>query len=64
MGGVPNVEDALNSDIYAIPVKRRQPKEPKNVSPSQTTTDKIIDGLDSETKDENLPSGWEKHEGK
>ncbi|XP_011306429.1 amyloid beta A4 precursor protein-binding family B member 1 isoform X2 [Fopius arisanus] len=64
MGGVPHVEDSLNGDIYAIPVKRRQPKETKNASPSANTTDKIIDARDSETKDENLPAGWEKHEDK
>ncbi|XP_048512008.1 protein Fe65 homolog isoform X4 [Athalia rosae] len=69
MGGVPHVEGGLNSDLYAVPVKRRQPKEHKDQKdlPLQPSSEKIppnadIDSVDSEDKDENLPVGWEKHE--
>ncbi|XP_046600103.1 protein Fe65 homolog isoform X4 [Neodiprion lecontei] len=69
MGGIPHVEGGLNSDLYAVPVKRRQPKEHKDQKdlPLQPSTEKLpasedIDAVDSEDKDENLPPGWEKHE--
>ncbi|XP_015593076.1 amyloid-beta A4 precursor protein-binding family B member 2 isoform X2 [Cephus cinctus] len=67
MGGVPHVEGGLNSELYAVPVKRRQPKDQKNSSLQQPSTDKPpsngdVDTVDSEDKDENLPAGWEKHE--
>ncbi|XP_014605371.1 PREDICTED: protein Fe65 homolog isoform X3 [Polistes canadensis] len=67
MGGVPHVEGGLNSELYAVPVKRRQPKDQKNNSALQNNiqdkapTD-IVDANDSEDKDENLPPGWQKHE--
>lgn len=69
MGGVPHVEGGLNSELYALPVKRRQPKSQKGTAITQNQTDKIPPGLDAnsidhEDKDENLPVGWEKHEGK
>ena len=76
MGGVPHVEGVSN-DLYAnVPVKRRQPKEKQlqqeqlqqlqqqlqnNVDNPEKTVDE--NSVDSEDKDENLPSGWEKHEG-
>lgn len=60
MGGVPHTDEGLNDDIYAVPVKRRQPKDQKTVNESN---DKISDDRESEDKDENLPTGWEKHEG-
>lgn len=70
MGGVPHVEGGLNSDLYAVPVKRRQPKDHKDQKdlPLQPSSEKIsgtgdINTVDSEDKDENLPPGWEKHEG-
>nr|XP_046488989.1 protein Fe65 homolog isoform X4 [Neodiprion pinetum] len=69
MGGIPHVEGGLNSDLYAVPVKRRQPKDHKDQKdlPLQPSTEKLpaaedIDAVDSEDKDENLPPGWEKHE--
>ncbi|XP_012288947.1 protein Fe65 homolog isoform X2 [Orussus abietinus] len=67
MGGVPHVEGGLNSELYAVPVKRRQPKEQKNASSQQNIGEKPptnieVDPVDSEGKDENLPPGWEKHE--
>ncbi|XP_046748709.1 protein Fe65 homolog isoform X4 [Diprion similis] len=69
MGGIPHVEGGLNSDLYAVPVKRRQPKDHKDQKdlPLQPNTEKLpaaadIDAVDSEDKDENLPPGWEKHE--
>ncbi|XP_044017998.1 protein Fe65 homolog isoform X1 [Aphidius gifuensis] len=61
MGGVPHTDEGLNEDIYAVPVKRRQPKDQKTVNQSN---DKISDDRESEDKDENLPTGWEKHEDK
>lgn len=72
MGGVPHVEGGLNSDLYAVPVKRRQPKDvhkDQKDQPLQPSSEKLqpsgdIDAVDSEDKDENLPVGWEKHEGK
>ena len=68
MGGVPHVEGGLNSELYAVPVKRR-PKAQKTVTVTQNQTEKIPPNLDANTidqedKDENLPAGWEKHEGK
>lgn len=54
--GVPHIAGQLNNDLYAVPVKRRSPKN----------TDEI-DGIspDKERCDDNdLPPGWEKHEGK
>lgn len=66
MGGVPHVEGGLNSELYAVPVKRRQPKDQKNNAILQNNTQEKpsdVDGTDSEDKDENLPSGWQKHEG-
>ncbi|XP_025158570.1 protein Fe65 homolog isoform X2 [Harpegnathos saltator] len=65
MGGVPHVEGGLNSELYAVPVKRRQPKEQKNNAILQNNTQEKpsdVDGTDSEDKDENLPPGWQKHE--
>ncbi|XP_043271805.1 protein Fe65 homolog isoform X2 [Venturia canescens] len=69
MGGVPHVEGGLNSELYALPVKRRQPKCQKSNGITQNQTEKIPTGLDTnsidtEDKDENLPTGWEKHEDK
>lgn len=67
MGGVPHVEGVLNTELYTIPVKRRQPKEQKsapNVQKSNSTEKQLeVDSIDLEDKDENLPPGWEKHEG-
>lgn len=68
MGGVPHVEGGLNSELYALPVKRRQPKCQKSNGVTQNQTEKFPTGLDTnsldtEDKDENLPTGWEKHEG-
>ncbi|XP_014476884.1 PREDICTED: amyloid beta A4 precursor protein-binding family B member 2-like isoform X3 [Dinoponera quadriceps] len=65
MGGVPHVEGGLNSELYAVPVKRRQPKDQKNNAILQNNTQEKpsdVDGTDSEDKDENLPPGWQKHE--
>lgn len=67
MGGVPHVEGGLNSELYAVPVKRRQPKEQKNNAILQNNTQEKptdVDSVDSEDKDENLPPGWQKHEGR
>lgn len=67
MGGVPHVEGGLNSELYAVPVKRRQPKDQKNNAILQNNTQEKpsdVDGTDSEDKDENLPPGWQKHEGR
>lgn len=64
MGGVPHVE-GVNNELYAnVPVKRRQPKE-KQLQQLQNHLDhpNKENSLDSEDKDENLPPGWEKHEG-
>lgn len=64
MGGPPHVDDAINSELYTIPVKRRQPKDQKIINQSQNIIDKSSDDCqESEDKDENLPTGWEKHEG-
>lgn len=66
MGGVPHVEGGLNSELYAVPVKRRQPKDQKNNAILQNNTQEKpadVDSTDSEDKDENLPPGWQKHEG-
>ncbi|XP_034938072.1 protein Fe65 homolog isoform X2 [Chelonus insularis] len=63
MGGVPHVEDGLNSDVYSVPVKRRQPKDQIITNQSQNSTEKS-ESPGSEDKDENLPAGWEKHEDK
>ncbi|XP_033174268.1 protein Fe65 homolog isoform X3 [Bombus vosnesenskii] len=65
MGGVPHVEGGLNSELYAVPVKRRQPKDQKNNTTVQNNTQEKpaeVDTTDSEDKDENLPPGWQKHE--
>lgn len=67
MGGVPHVEGGLNSELYAVPVKRRQPKDQKNNAILQNNTQEKpsdVDNTDSEDKDENLPPGWQKHEGR
>lgn len=66
MGGVPHVEGGLNSELYAVPVKRRQPKDQKNNATVQNNSQEKpaeVDTTDSEDKDENLPPGWQKHEG-
>lgn len=66
MGGVPHVEGGLNSELYAVPVKRRQPKDQKNNASVQNNSQEKpaeVDTTDSEDKDENLPPGWQKHEG-
>ncbi|XP_006569155.1 protein Fe65 homolog isoform X4 [Apis mellifera] len=65
MGGVPHVEGGLNSELYAVPVKRRQPKDQKNNASVQNNSQEKpaeVDTTDSEDKDENLPPGWQKHE--
>ncbi|XP_076760029.1 protein Fe65 homolog isoform X3 [Xylocopa sonorina] len=65
MGGVPHVEGGLNSELYAVPVKRRQPKDQKNNATLQNNAQEKpaeVDANDSEDKDENLPPGWQKHE--
>lgn len=67
MGGVPHVEDGLNSDLYAVPVKRRQPKDQNITNQLHNNFKEKPDESESphsEDKDENLPAGWEKHEGK
>lgn len=46
--GVPHIQGHLNEDLYAVPVKR-------TTSPCPAT--------DTPDKDQ-LPPGWEKHEGK
>lgn len=53
--GVPHIAGQLNNDLYAIPVKRRSPKssdEIDAISPDKERCD-----------DNDLPPGWEKHEG-
>lgn len=67
MGGTPHVEGGLN-ELHNVPVKRRQPKEQKNVILQNNVTEKPptaidIETIESKAKDENLPLGWEKHEG-
>ncbi|XP_044577408.1 protein Fe65 homolog isoform X2 [Cotesia glomerata] len=67
MGGVPHVEDGLNSDLYAVPVKRRQPKDQNITNQLHNNFKEKPDESESphsEDKDENLPAGWEKHEDK
>lgn len=64
---MPHVEGGLNSELYAVPVKRRQPKEQKNNAILQNNAQEKpsdVDSTDSEDKDENLPPGWQKHEGR
>lgn len=66
MGGVPHVEGGLNSELYAVPVKRRQPKDQKNNAVLQNNAPEKpseVDANECEDKDENLPPGWQKHEG-
>nr|XP_012138276.1 PREDICTED: amyloid beta A4 precursor protein-binding family B member 2-like isoform X3 [Megachile rotundata] len=66
MGGVPHVEGGLNSELYAVPVKRRQPKDQKNNASLQNNAQEKpseVDTNECEDKDENLPPGWQKHEG-
>nr|XP_012138278.1 PREDICTED: amyloid beta A4 precursor protein-binding family B member 2-like isoform X6 [Megachile rotundata] len=65
MGGVPHVEGGLNSELYAVPVKRRQPKDQKNNASLQNNAQEKpseVDTNECEDKDENLPPGWQKHE--
>lgn len=53
--GVPHIPGKLNNDLYAIPVKRRSPKSSDDIdsiSPDKERCD-----------DNDLPPGWEKHEG-
>ncbi|KAF5269780.1 hypothetical protein FQA39_LY08561 [Lamprigera yunnana] len=52
--GIPHIVGHLNNDLYAIPVKRRNPKSPEEIESSSP---------DKERSDEtDLPPGWEKHE--
>lgn len=53
--GVPHIVGQLNNDLYAIPVKRKTQKseEIENTTPDKERSD-----------DNDLPPGWEKHEGK
>lgn len=67
MGGIPHVEDGLNRDLYPISVKRRQPKDQNITNQLENNSKEKADesqSPQSEDKDENLPAGWEKHEGK
>lgn len=68
MGGTPHVEVGGLNELHNVPVKRRQPKEQKNTSLQNNVTGKPPNAIDVQTidckaKDENLPLGWEKHEG-
>lgn len=66
MGGVPHIESTINNQLYAVPVKRRQPKAQRDNIISQNNVEEKtieVDGNDTEDKDENLPPGWQKHEG-
>lgn len=68
MGGTPHVEGGLN-ELHNVPVKRRQPKDQKNAILQNNVMEKPpaaidVDTIESKDKDENLPPGWEKHEGK
>ena len=68
MGGTPHVEGGLN-ELHSVPVKRRQPKDQKIANLKNNVTEKVpttidVDTIESKDKDENLPPGWEKHEGK
>lgn len=54
---VPHIAGQLNNDLYAVPVKRRPQKSPEDRVDSASTPDK------ERSDDDDLPPGWEKHEG-
>jgi hypothetical protein len=60
---VPHVTGHLNNDLYAVPVKRRPPQQQSSVSPNGGDSPKHSAGSPGSTDLENLPPGWEKHEG-
>jgi hypothetical protein len=66
-GSVPHIAGQLNNDLYAVPVKRRLPQQQSSVSPNGSTSPKhsvVSPGTgDQNIGLENLPPGWEKHEG-
>ena len=66
-GTVPHIAGQLNNDLYAVPVKRRPPQQQTSVSPSGSNSPKHSVGSpssgDQSSDNENLPPGWEKHEG-
>lgn len=55
MNCIPHIPGQINNDLYAIPVKRRTQKSPEDQVDS--TSDK------ERSDDDDLPPGWEKHEG-
>ncbi|CAG5103793.1 Similar to feh-1: Protein Fe65 homolog (Caenorhabditis elegans) [Cotesia congregata] len=59
--------DLVRNDLYAVPVKRRQPKDQNITNQLHNNFKEKPDESESphsEDKDENLPAGWEKHEDK
>lgn len=66
-GSVPHIAGQLNNDLYAVPVKRRPPPQQSSVSSNGGSSPKHSVGSpssgDQSSDLENLPPGWEKHEG-
>lgn len=66
-GSVPHIAGQLNNDLYAVPVKRRPPQQQSSVSSNGGNSPKHSVGSpssgDQSSDLENLPPGWEKHEG-
>ncbi|KDR19882.1 hypothetical protein L798_06003, partial [Zootermopsis nevadensis] len=60
-GSVPHIAGQLNSDLYAVPVKRRPPQKHSSLSPNGSNSPKHSVGSPGSGL-ENLPPGWEKHE--
>jgi hypothetical protein len=62
-GSVPHIAGHLNNDLYAVPVKRRPPQQQSSISPNGGDSPKHSAGSPGSSDLENLPPGWEKHEG-
>jgi hypothetical protein len=60
---VPHIAGHLNNDLYAVPVKRRPPQQQSSVSPNGGDSPKHSSESPDSSDLENLPPGWEKHEG-
>lgn len=56
---IPHIPGQLNNDLYAVAVKRRSQPAAFSLDASSLTP-----SPDSPSAKENLPPGWERHEGK
>lgn len=61
---IPHITGQLNDDIYAVPVKTRTKSSPPQDEGTSSSSLESSTESSINSPQENLPPGWERHEGK